>query len=70
MNQDTQPALPKYFKDGAGYCYGATPVLAKQVDLTPWDGDVDAKGFAVSPKEEAPKSEPKPAARSRGKAAE
>lgn len=39
-------ALPRYFKDGAGYCYIATPALASAPGMTPWDGDVDARGFA------------------------
>ena len=46
--------LPKYFKDASGFCYVATPALASLEHLTPWDGDIDAKGFAT----EAPAKKP------------
>ena len=42
----TKP-LPKFFKDETGYCYVATAMLATQKHLTPWDGAIDAKGFAT-----------------------
>ena len=60
----TQPSdtLPKYFKDEAGYCYNATPALAKLPNLTPWDGSVDAQGFAVAePEPEAKPVKSRPA---------
>lgn len=40
-------SLPKYFKDSHGYCYAATPELARQAELTAWDGTVDKAGFAM-----------------------
>lgn len=40
-------SLPKYFKDASGFCYSATEQLAKLSHLTPWDGAVDARGFAT-----------------------
>lgn len=54
MDEET-PAMPKYFKDATGYCYVATEHLAKVTGMTPWDGAVDANGFAVDtpPVEEA-----------------
>lgn len=64
MSQDTSNTLPKYFKDAAGFCYLATPSLALQPGMTPWDGAVDTKGFAA---EAEPQTEPaaKPRSRSR-----
>lgn len=46
---------PKYMKDASGYCYPATKQMIKRSDMTPWDGAVDANGFAV----EKPEPEPK-----------
>lgn len=40
-------AMPKYYKDASGFVYVATPLLAKNPAMTPWDGGVDANGFAV-----------------------
>lgn len=43
----TNPDLPKFFADDAGFCYVATDHLAAQPGLTPWNGAVDAAGFAT-----------------------
>lgn len=51
--------LPKYFMDASGYCYAATELLAKKSGLTPWNGAVDAAGFAVTAPEPAPQPKPK-----------
>lgn len=69
MSQDT-PALPKFFKDADDFCYIATPALAAQPGMTPWDGAVNMQGFAVDEPKATVKPEAKPAARSRAKAAE
>lgn len=47
MTQVTEAPLPRYFKDQSGYCYAASEALAKKGTLEPWDGAVDANGFAV-----------------------
>lgn len=54
--------LPKYFKDASGYCYVASELLAKKPGLTPWDGAVDARGYATEAVEE-PKRKPVPTKR-------
>lgn len=54
----SEQKLPAFFKDETGFCYVATPLLAKQSHLTPWDGPIDKRGFAVVAKETAA---PKPA---------
>lgn len=51
--------LPKYFMDASGYCYVATELLAKKSGLTPWNGAVDAAGFAVTAPEPEPRPKPK-----------
>lgn len=56
MAQSTDD-LPKYFKDQAGFCYVATEQLARAPDLTPWNGAVDAAGFAF---EATPARDPAP----------
>lgn len=43
MNEPTQP---RYFKDGAGFCYAWAPGLAV-LGMAPWDGEVDARGYAA-----------------------
>lgn len=49
-------ALPKYFKDASGFCYVATELLSRDPDMTPWDGAINANGFAVdAPEAPAPK---------------
>lgn len=66
LTQDTavtETTLPKYFKDATGYCYAATELLAKKPGLSPWNGAVDATGFAVTEPEPAP--EPKAPKQSR-----
>lgn len=52
--------LPKYFKDADGFCYRATDILSQQADLTPWDGDVNAAGFAADPVVAEATAEPAP----------
>lgn len=60
VNKDTAVSnLPKYFKDAAGYCYVATETLAKKAGMTPWDGAVDANGYATQVPAVAPTPEPK-----------
>lgn len=59
----SEQALPKFYKDETGYCYTATPHLAKLAHLTPWDGEVDAKGFATEAKAEVKPATKKPAAK-------
>lgn len=39
--------LPKFVKDATGYCYPATPQLAANPAMTPWNGPVGRNGFAV-----------------------
>lgn len=39
---------PRFYKDESGYCYPATPLLAQQPGMTPWDGSVDRFGFACA----------------------
>ncbi|OWT55267.1 hypothetical protein [Candidimonas nitroreducens] len=50
-------SLPKFFKDAEGFCYTATEHLAKLMHLTPWDGEVDDKGFAVERKPRKPRAQ-------------
>lgn len=45
--------LPKYFKDAHGFTYVATPLLAQDPTMSPWNGAVDANGFAVDTPEPA-----------------
>lgn len=51
MDKDVQAKLPRHFKDDTGYCYAATEQLAREPGLTPWNGEVNGKGFAVEPTE-------------------
>lgn len=57
-NDVSETTLPKYFKDATGYCYVATELLAQKRGMTPWDGAVDAAGYAVETPE--PAVEPAP----------
>lgn len=41
---------PKYVKNADGYCYGYNAALLKKEGFEAWDGDVDAKGYAVDRK--------------------
>lgn len=41
--------LPKFFMDAEGYCYPATASLAARGDMRPWNGFVDAAGYAIEP---------------------
>lgn len=60
LNEDTTVSeLPKYFKDAAGYCYVATAQLASKSGLAPWNGAVDAAGFAVDQPEPVVEAAPK-----------
>lgn len=54
-----KPTLPRFFKDEDGFCYIATPLLAAQPHLTPHDGDVDERGFAVEGGSASPKGKGK-----------
>lgn len=47
MTQANEITLPAFYKDATGFCYVATSHLAAKAALTPWDGAVDANGFAV-----------------------
>lgn len=47
-------SLPKYFKDSTGFCYAATELLSRDPDMTPWDGAINANGFAVDVPETTP----------------
>lgn len=66
MNEPTA-TLPRYFKDETGFCYVATEQLASKPGMTPWNGAVDAAGYAQdAPEPEAPKrsrSQPRRTAR-------
>lgn len=42
----TESTLPRYYRDANGFCYAATVQLQAQ-GLRPWDGSVDARGYAV-----------------------
>lgn len=68
--------MPKYYKDESGFCYAATDALARMPEMAPWDGLVDANGFATdvipeaqSVASEEPVAASKPRAR-KAKAAE
>ena len=54
MSETDATPLPKYFKDADGFCYIATPQLAKLNHLTPWDGEVDERGHATEKAAEKP----------------
>lgn len=54
MTHAQEVTLPRYLKDKHGYCYVATRILAKKGTLEPWDGAVDANGFAVDEAAAAP----------------
>lgn len=54
--------LPAFFKDQTGFCYTATHLLAKVPGLEPWDGEVDAFGFATETKERQAKGAKKKSA--------
>jgi hypothetical protein len=47
--------MHKYMMDKTGYCYPTTPLLARNPDMRPWNGPVDAHGFAVEREAPAPK---------------
>lgn len=40
-------ANPLFMRDASGYCYRTTPHLLMRDDMTPWNGEVDSKGYAV-----------------------
>lgn len=50
----TSTKTPAFMKDASGFCYAYTDILAKQPQLTPHDGDVDAHGFATDGTKPAP----------------
>lgn len=68
---------PKYYRDAQGFCYAAAPALAALSHLTPWNGAVDAHGYALDMEElladpQPPlgiQPEPTPAPRARKKRA-
>lgn len=55
--------LPTFFKNEDGFCYAATEALATMPNMTPWNGDVDEKGFAT----EAKAAKPAAVAKAQGK---
>jgi len=63
---------PTYVKDSTGYCYTYTRLLAAEPGMEPYDGAVDANGFAIdgeaevvkvatTKKKSKPAAEPTPA---------
>lgn len=46
--QNTESELPKFFKDESGFCYVATRELRAVEGLTPYNGKIDERGFAVA----------------------
>lgn len=57
--------IPTYLRDADGFCYAYTEALSTLAGLTPWDGDVDENGFAVTEKKVA-KSQPAATAKRKG----
>lgn len=42
---------PKFMKTDDGFCYVYTDAISKLKHLTPYDGEIDARGMAVVAKE-------------------
>lgn len=50
MSENATPEvkLPVYFKDEDGFCYVATAALLEVPGLTPYNGEIDERGHAVT----------------------